>query len=84
MHKYRGELSRLNQELQNARTRPAMAESKIQADEHDIRREHEYQTAEHTSRYSKNNFRTGDKRRPSPFREQMRGREPPEKYNIGG
>jgi hypothetical protein len=84
VHKYRDELSRLNQELQNARTRPAMAKSGIQVDDHDIRREHEYETAQFTSRYNENNFNTGDKRRPSPFREQMRGREPPDKYNIGG
>ncbi len=61
-----------------------MAESGIQADEHDIRREHEYETAEYTSRYNENNFSTGDKRKPSPYREQMRKLEPVDKYNIGG
>jgi hypothetical protein len=73
--KYKDELSRLNQELQNARTRPAMATSGIQADEYEI--------AHITSRYDENKFNTGDKRRPSPFREQTRGMEPTDKYHIG-
>ncbi len=81
--RHKEELSRLNQELQNARTRPAMAEGGFQADEHDIRREHEYDTAAFTSRYNEHNFNTGDKRRPSPFREQMRGLEPIDKNHIG-
>jgi hypothetical protein len=72
--KYKDELSRLNQELQNARTRPAMPNSFAQADE--------YESA-HTSRYDENKFNTGDKRRPSPFREQTRGMEPTDKYHIG-
>jgi hypothetical protein len=91
---YKDQLSQLHQDLQNARTRPATAEGGFQAgpataeggfqaDEHDIRREHEYGTAAFTSRYNEHNFNTGDKRRPSPFREQTRGLEPTNKYHIG-
>jgi hypothetical protein len=77
---YKDELSRLNQELQNARTRPATAaRGPSQAD---LDREHEYETAPSTSRYNENKFNTGDKRRPSPFREQTRGMEPTDKYHI--
>jgi hypothetical protein len=90
------ELSRLSQQLQNARTRPAMADSEvqadetrpamsdsgIQADEHDIRKEHEYDTAHITSRYDENKFSVGDKRRPSPFREQFTKLEPADKYTY--
>jgi hypothetical protein len=78
--RHKEELSRLNQELQNARARPATAVSGIPAD---LDREHEYETAPFTSRYNENKFNTGDKRRPSPFREQTRGLEPTDKYHIG-
>ncbi len=80
--KYKDELSRLHQEVQSARTRPTMVEGGIQADETDIRREYEYQSAPFTSRYNADKFNAGDKGRPSPFREQMRGKEPPEKYTF--
>jgi hypothetical protein len=95
------ELSRLSQQLQNARTRPAMADSEAQAGEtrpmmanseaqagetrpmmaNSFAQADEYESA-HTSRYDEKKFSTGDKRRPSPFREQLYKLEPPDKYNY--
>jgi hypothetical protein len=99
--RYTAELSQLSQQLQNARTRPAMADSDVQASEtrpsmtdsfaqagetrpamaNSFAQADEYESA-HTSRYDENRFSTGDKRRPSPFREQLYNLEPPDKYTY--
>jgi hypothetical protein len=85
--RYTAELSRLSQQLQNARTRPAMADSEAQAGEtrpamaDSEAQADEYESA-HTSRYDENRFSAGDKRRPSPFREQLTKLEPADKYTY--
>jgi hypothetical protein len=85
--RHTAELSRLSQLLQNARTRPSMADSEVQAGEtlpamaNSFAQADEYESA-HTSRYDENRFSTGDKRRPSPFREQLYKLEPPDKYTY--